>query len=310
MAADRPHAAADPPRLPASIGRLRRQVDRALEQVMDEALAGAADEVAEAVRYAALGEGKRVRPSLLAAGYRAAGGGSPSPALFRLSCSVELVHAYSLIHDDLPCMDDDDLRRGRPALHVRSGESVAVFTGAVLMPLAVGTVVESGRRLSLGEERVSRLVSVLTRAAGAGGMVGGQLRDLEAEGRRPGREDLESIYRGKTAALIAASVVMGGVAAGAPERRIGRLEAYGRKLGLAFQIVDDVLDRTASERELGKPCGRDADLEKATYPALFGVEEARSRSRRLAGEARETVDDLPAAEALRELTQFVVERGR
>mgnify|MGYP006283479095 CR=1 FL=1 len=310
MAADRAPASAGSHRLPASIGGLRERVDRALEEVLDDALRDAPGGVAEPVRYAVLGEGKRIRPTLLVAGYRAADGGDPPRDLFRLSCSVELVHAYSLIHDDLPCMDDDDLRRGRPALHVRGGGDVAVFTGAVLMPLAVRIIVDSGRRLSVGEERTSRLVSLLTRAAGASGMVGGQLRDLEAEGERPDREALETIYRGKTAALISASVAMGGVAAGAGGGRLRRLEEYGRKLGLAFQIVDDVLDLTASERELGKPCRRDVDLEKATYPALFGLEEARRRSRRLAEDARDIVDGLPGAGTLRELAEFVVERGR
>lgn len=310
MTADRAAASAGPYRLPASIERLRESVDRALEEVLDDGLADAPEGVAGPVRYAVLGEGKRIRPTLLVAGYRAAGGGEPRPELFRLSCSVELVHAYSLIHDDLPCMDDDDLRRGRRALHVRDGEEVAVFTGAVLMPLAVRIIADSARALSLGEERTSRLVSMLTRAAGASGMVGGQLRDLEAEGERPEREALEAMYRGKTAALLAASVAMGALAAGAARDRLERLEEYGRKLGLAFQVVDDVLDLTASERELGKPSGRDADLEKATYPALFGLEEARRRSRRLAGDARAAVDGLPGAGTLRELAEFVVERGR
>lgn len=310
MATDRVSASADSYRLPASIEALRERVDAALEEVLDDALRNAPAGVAEPVRYAVLGEGKRIRPTLLLAGYRAGGGGEPPADLFRLSCSVELVHAYSLIHDDLPCMDDDDLRRGRPALHVRDGEAVAVFTGAVLMPLAVRIIADSGRRLSLREGRRDRLVSVLTRAAGASGMVGGQLLDLYAEGERPDREDLERIYRGKTAALIAASVAMGGLAAGAGGERLQRLEEYGRKLGLAFQIVDDVLDLTASERELGKPCRRDVDLEKATYPALFGLEEASRRSRRLAEEARDSVAGLPDAGILRELAQFVVERGR
>ena len=309
MAADRAPAPAEPYRLPASIERIRERVDEALERVVDEGLRDAPEEVADPVRYAVLGEGKRIRPTLLVAGHRASGG-EPSPDVYRLSCSVEMVHTYSLIHDDLPCMDDDDLRRGRPSLHVRDGEPVAVFTGAVLMPMAVRIIVDSGRRLSLGDERTARLVSVLTRAAGATGMVGGQLRDLEAEGRRPDRESLETIYRGKTAALIAASVAMGSVAAGASEERLERLQGYGSKLGMAFQIVDDVLDLTASERELGKPCGRDVDLEKATYPALFGMEEARRRSRGLAEDARDAVEGLPGADTLRELAQFVVERGR
>ncbi len=311
MTADRtPASTGSSYRLPPSIEGLRERVDRALQDVLDDTLRDAPEEVADPVRYAVLGEGKRIRPTLMVAGYRAADGGDPPPGLLRLSCSVELVHAYSLIHDDLPCMDDDDLRRGRPALHVRNDEAVAVFTGAVLMPLAVRIISDSGRKMSLGEDETARLVSVLTRAAGASGMVGGQLRDLEAEGERPDREALEKIYRGKTAALIAASVAMGGLSAGATGERLQRLEEYGRKLGLAFQIVDDVLDLTASERELGKPCRRDVDLEKATYPALFGLEEASLRSRRLAGEARQAVEGLPGAVILRELAEFVVERGR
>lgn len=305
--ASRPVGSAD---LPASVARVRERVDGALERVLAAGLEGAPEAASEAVRYAVLAPGKRIRPALLVAGHRAGGGGDPRPALYRLACSVELVHAYSLIHDDLPCMDDDDLRRGRAALHVRSGETAAVFTGAVLMPLAVRTIVDAAGSMRLDEGAPARLTGVLTRAAGASGMVGGQLRDLEAEGCEPDREELERIYRGKTAALLGASVEMGGVAAGAPQRRLERLRTYGRRLGLAFQIVDDVLDLTASERELGKPSGRDLDLGKATYPGLFGMEEARTRSRRLAEEARAAVEGLPGATALEELAAFVVERGR
>ena len=289
---------------------VRRRVDRALERQLDHALEGVGEAAVEAVRYAALGSGKRVRPLLLLAARRAAGAGMDEGAV-ELACSVEFVHAYSLVHDDLPCMDDDVLRRGRPAHHVRYAPTVSVLAGAILMPVAVASVEEGGRRLELPEPVIRDLAGELLRAAGASGMVGGQLLDLEAEGSRPAPEAVEEIYRGKTAALIAAAIRMGGISAGAGEDRSSRLSRFGWRLGLAFQIVDDLLDVQGSDRELGKESGRDAALEKATYPAIAGVEVAERRSSELAAAALEELEPMgEAADLLRSLAGFVVQRRR
>lgn len=289
---------------------IRRRVDQELEDVLAEALEGARPSIVEPARYAALGPGKRIRPLFLLAARRAVGGPIDDGAV-RLACSVELIHAYSLVHDDLPCMDDDVLRRGRPAHHVRFSPGVSVLSGALLMPIAVGTVERAGRDLGLGQDRVRALASTLLRAAGAGGMVGGQLRDLAAEGTRPDPEAVEEIYRGKTAALIAAAARMGVLSIRADASTEERLVRFGWRLGLAFQVVDDVLDLTGTDRELGKESGRDAALSKATYPAVAGLEAAEGRSRELTDAALSEVQDMgERADLLRAIAGFVVQRRK
>lgn len=287
----------------------RSGVNRALEDVLELELPPDPAGVEEPLRHAALGPGKRIRPLLLLASHRAAGG-RISRDLYRLACSVELVHAYSLVHDDLPCMDDDVLRRGDPTLHVRFGPPGAVMTGAVLMPLAISVTVTAARDMGLPEDGTRQLVRVLTRAGGGAGMVGGQLLDLQAEGTRLTRREVERIHAGKTAALLSASTVMGGVAAGAGPDLLGRLERFGRRLGLAFQVVDDVLDLTGSDRELGKQSGRDQALEKATYPGLFGLEAAEERSRELVEGALGELEGVPRTDELRAIADFVIRRRR
>jgi len=314
---------------------LAGRVERALPRVLARELAEVPEAVAAPVRYAVLGPGKRLRPVLLLAAWRAVGGEAalgPSAAIdvgtrepgdaaaeggtvsgdpaADLACSVELVHAYSLVHDDLPCMDDDVLRRGRPTVHVRFGAPAALLAGAALMPMAARAVWRSARDLALEERRARRLLAMLADAAGAAGMVGGQLMDLRAEGRPTDREELERIHRGKTAALMAAAVGMGAVAGRAPEPVVQRLARFGRALGLAFQAVDDILDVTGEEAEIGKTSGRDVALGKATYPSVLGLEEAERVSRCLAAEARAELEELRGTEELELLVSMVVDRRR
>jgi geranylgeranyl pyrophosphate synthase len=231
-----------------------------------------------------------------------------SPALYRLACAPEIVHTYSLVHDDLPCMDDDDLRRGRPTVHRVFGAGLATLAGAALLPLAVEVVLESGEALGLGEAAVARLVVELCGAAGAAGMVGGQLMDLEAERRPVDAKELERIHRAKTGALLACSLRIGALAAGAGEEALRALTEYGEALGLAFQITDDILDVTGDACSLGKAAGRDEELRKASYPSLFGLDGARERARRCAEAARAAVAHLGSAE-LAALADYVVERS-
>ena len=294
---------------PGSLSELGRRIDAALERLLDEELRGVPGRGAAAVRHAVLGPGKRIRPLLLLGGRRAAGG-DLSTGAERLACSVELVHAYSLVHDDLPCMDDDVLRRGRPTLHVRFGVPVAVGAGAALMPLAVRAVLASTEELGLDGATARRLVEILARASGGSGMVGGQLRDLQAEGRPVDRGELEAIHRGKTAALIAAAVRMGAVSAGAASPLEERLDRFGRHLGLAFQAVDDILDETADVEQLGKKGGRDRDLGKATYPSVLGLERATAAARSFAEAARSELEGIGRTELLEDVVSFVVERER
>lgn len=215
---------------------------------------------------------------LVLAAYRAAGGAADAAGI---AASVEVIHSYSLVHDDLPCMDDDDMRRGRPSTHRAFSVPVATAAGAVMIPLAARAVHHAAHHLRLPESACCTIVKVLMQGAGAGGMIGGQLLDLAGEGEALTRDELDSIHASKTGALIAASVKLGGMAAGADGARIGALEGYGERIGLAFQIMDDVLDVTASTDQLGKTAGRDAELGKSTYPALLGIDGAVARANAL-----------------------------
>ena len=290
----------------ADLTQMRTALDRALESFVDEELAHLPPEVAESVRYAVLSPGKRVRPLLLMAAYGSVGGTQAD--IVDLSLSVELVHAYSLVHDDLPCMDDDVLRRGRSTVHVKFGVAVAVLAGAALMPLAIRAIIRGCENLGLQQRLIDRLVSALATASGASGMVGGQLLDLRAEGRRVTRDELERIHTGKTARLIAAAAMMGGIAANAGPRHLEALRRFGLDLGLAFQAVDDILDMRGNAGELGKESGRDMALGKATYPALFGVAEAERISHAFAEVAIAELDALDRPEGLQAIALYVIER--
>jgi geranylgeranyl diphosphate synthase type II len=196
-----------------------------------------------------------------------------------------VVHAYSLVHDDLPCMDDDDMRRGRPTVHRVYGVATATAAGLAMVPLAARCVAEASGQLGLPPETGGTILRELMRAAGATGMIGGQLLDLEGERLALSLAELEHIHRAKTGALVTASVRLGGLAAGADDAVLSALGQYGAAIGLAFQIADDVLDVTATTDQLGKTAGRDLALHKSTYPALLGIDGARSRASALVDEA-------------------------
>jgi farnesyl diphosphate synthase len=258
--------------------------------------------------YALRTPGKRVRASLAFAAYRAAGGRSPGIA--GVGAAVETVHAYSLVHDDLPCMDDDDLRRGRPTTHRQFDVPTATRVGFLLVPVAALVLAEAAADLGLTPAGLGRMAEALFQAGGIEGMVGGQWLDLEAERRSLTLAQLIEVHRGKTGALISASCVLGGLAAEAPPHVVAALGAFGDDIGLAFQIADDVLDATGTSAELGKPAGRDAVLAKSTYVGLLGVDGARGEAERL---ARSAVGHLEAASvpssALGALAGYIVTRN-
>ena len=284
----------------------RAAVETALEALCTRYLEGAPPRLADAVRYSILGGGKRLRPIMLLAAYRAAGGVSDATPL---SAAVEVVHAYSLVHDDLPCMDDDDVRRGRPTVHRAFGVRIATAAGLAMVPLAARAALTAGMELGLPDATCGDIVRHLMRASGAGGMVGGQLLDLGGEGKPLTLGELEAVHRAKTGALIAAAVRIGGVAAGASADRIVALDRYGEAVGLAFQIADDVLDATESTDQLGKTAGRDAALGKSTYPAILGVEGARARANALADAACSALDGVALlTPELNHLAHFAVVR--
>jgi geranylgeranyl pyrophosphate synthase len=284
----------------------RAAVDAALATLCDRALGRVPGEVGKAIRYSLLGEGKRLRPLLVLAAYRAAGGNEDATLL---AAAVEVVHAYSLVHDDLPCMDDDAVRRGRATNHVVFGVAVATVAGVAMVPLAARAALEGAEALGLPAEVRRAIVRELMTASGAGGMVGGQLLDLETEGRDLSVRDLERIHRAKTGALIRAAVRIGGLAASVAPADLHALTRYGDAVGLAFQIADDVLDATATSETLGKTAGRDAARGKRTYPAVLGVDGARARAAALAAEGCAALRGSGVrATELAELARFVVAR--
>ena len=284
----------------------RAAIDRALASLCDTHAGALHSRVADAVRYALLGGGKRLRGLLFLAAYRTASGTGDASAL---AAAIEVVHAYSLVHDDLPCMDDDDMRRGRPTVHRVFGVRVATAAGVAMVPLAAKSASRACRALDLPSDDCCEVVAALMRASGAGGMIGGQLLDLEGEGRPLALDDLEQIHRAKTGALIRASVVLGGIAARARPAELEALGRFGDAIGLAFQIADDVLDITATTDRLGKTAGRDLDLRKSTYPALMGLENATARAGQLVAEGCAALRSAGLLSTeLDVLARFVIER--
>lgn len=267
---------------------------------------GLADVVAEAMAYACATGGKRIRPVLTMEFCRACGGQQEESLPF--AAAVEMIHSYSLIHDDLPCMDNSPLRRGKPSVHKAFGEDMALLAGDALLNRAFEILL---RPTGLSADRQMRAACTLADAAGIGGMVGGQVLDLESEGKTISLEMLERLQEGKTAALMIASCRMGVIAAGGSEERIEAAGVYGREIGLCFQIVDDILDETVSAQQLGKPVGSDAQNQKNTYVSLLGLDEARALAKKRTQSAIEALKDWgDEADGLRRLAQALLIRTR
>lgn len=284
----------------------RAAVARALDDLAARYLGGKDGAVADAIRYALQGEGKRLRAVLVMAAHRAAGG---TLDVSGLAAAVEVVHAYSLVHDDLPCMDDDDMRRGRPTVHKVFGVPAATCAGMAMVPLAARAAMDAAMDIGLRPDQGGEVVRVLMRASGATGMIGGQLLDLEGEGSELDLAQLERIHRCKTGALIEAAMTIGGVAAGASPALLRAFATYGASVGLAFQIADDVLDITATTDQLGKTAGKDLAYKKSTYPALLGVAGAKARAEALVQEACKGLQDHGAlTPELEFLARFIVAR--
>ena len=279
--------------------RHRQRIDAALEGVLPPSTTPP-ESLHEAMRYAVFNGGKRIRPLLVSAAAEAL---DRMPEAFdACACAVELVHCYSLVHDDLPAMDDDDLRRGRPTLHRAWDEATAILAGDALLTLAFECLAEANAP--------APVYGVLAGASGSRGMVGGQVLDMAFEATRPSREALERMFRLKTGALIRAAVEMPAAYDHEPDHPVrGALAEYAESIGLAFQIVDDLLDIEGSTEEIGKPAGSDAAQDKATWPALFGVEPARRFSIELQQRAWSALDRLPGdTSGLRWLGERIVQR--
>jgi len=261
----------------------QQEIKTAIDDALNHHLPKESDlapELLTAMRYAALGNGKRIRPMLVCATTLALGGhleDALAPA-----CALEFIHAYSLIHDDLPAMDNDDLRHGLPSCHIRFGDATAILAGDALQALAFSTLADAP---ALTPEVRLQALSTLSSASGWQGMVGGQCRDMEAEGQALSLTELQALHSAKTGALITAAVQIGALVGGASSEQYVLLTEFANRIGLAFQVVDDVLDLTETTEQLGKPAGSDSKADKNTYPALMGLAQAKLYAEELLGEA-------------------------
>lgn len=284
----------------------RQAVDQALDRVLPPEDAYPPT-IHRAMRYSVFAGGKRLRPILVIAAAEAAGGRMED--VLPTACAFELIHTYSLIHDDLPAMDDDDYRRGRPTSHRVFGEAVAILAGDALLTLGLGLVAANFGPGRVSPEICPRVLQEIADAAGSRGMIGGQVVDIESQGTAVGPEQLEYIHTHKTAALIRAAVRAGALLAGAPEPVLAAMTVWGERLGLAFQIVDDILDVEGTLETLGKRAGSDRRKQKVTYPGVHGLDASRARAAALAREGQAAVRPLgPGAEPLLALADFILQR--
>jgi geranylgeranyl diphosphate synthase, type II len=281
----------------------RAAVDAALEMYLPPP-GTPPQSIHDAMRYSLFAGGKRLRPILCLESARMFC--DPPDAAFPAACAIEFIHTYSLIHDDLPALDNDDLRRGKPTCHKKFGDAIAILAGDALLTLAFETLAKS----QIEPRRSVCLVAEVSQAAGTvRGMVGGQVADLEAERKAVGLDALEYIHRSKTAALIRAAIVSGAIAGGAADGDVDRLRSFGESIGWAFQVVDDILDVEESSAALGKTAGKDQAQQKATYPALIGLEKSREKANELAGQAIAELSPFGVrADRLRQLAEFLVAR--
>jgi len=278
--------------------------DQALESLVPAASTVPVS-IHSAMRHSLFAGGKRLRP-VLAIQAAAAIAGSVPCGIEKLGAAIEMLHTYSLIHDDLPALDNDDLRRGHPTCHVVFGEAIAILAGDALQTQAYEVLAT----LDCPPAATVEIIRLIAQATGTvDGMIGGQVQDIEAEHKKPTADLVNSIHRAKTGALIRVSVVAGGIFAGATQEQVKQLDTFGRKAGLAFQIVDDVLDVTQDSAQLGKTAGKDLASDKATWPAVFGLEQSIKDADRLIAEAFAALDSFgPSAEGLKTVARFLVER--
>jgi geranylgeranyl diphosphate synthase, type II len=264
------------------VRQLRERIDKQLVKYL-RAKNGFPPVIFEAVRYSVSAGGKRIRPVLMLLAGRACG--LKYEAIMPAACAMEMIHTYSLIHDDLPAMDDDDTRRGRPTSHVKFGEANAILAGDALLTKAFEIFMLCAGNRKIKPAAVIKAAAILAKSAGINGMVGGQAADILFEGKKTGKKQLSFIHSRKTGELIKAAVTIPAVLSGKPGKIISRWKVFGGKIGLAFQVADDILDVTGASDKLGKTAGKDAKTGKATYPALYGLEESRKIAAKLALEA-------------------------
>ena len=289
--------------LKAYLAARQKEVDRALDRFLPKENAKPAT-IHKAMRYSLFAGGKRLRPILCLAAAETCGG--ESRTAMPLACAMECIHTYSLIHDDLPSMDNDDFRRGRATCHKVFGDGIAVLAGDALLTIAfeIAATVQPTRRYN-----VKQFISEIAIAAGSRKLIAGQVADLEAEGQPIRRKELRYIHENKTAAMLIASVRLGAMSADAKPKELEAISAFGAALGLAFQVIDDILDVTQTSEKLGKSAGKDVAAQKATYPGVIGLEKSRQEAQRLTNEARAALDPFGAkANMLHALANYLLDR--
>jgi geranylgeranyl diphosphate synthase type II len=296
-----PEVATETAQLMTLLGEISAKVDQRLRELLPP-ITEAPSELHEAMRYSALAPGKRLRPALVLLAAEAVGG--TEQAALDAGCALEMIHAFSLIHDDLPALDNDDLRRGLPTCHIKFGEAVALLAGDALFALAFEVLAS----LPLPAQQVVEILKITAKCVGSEGLVGGETIDILSEGKEVSKETLDQIHLRKTAALIAAACEIGALTSPDPTSSPSTLRTYGLSIGLAFQIADDVLNETATAEQLGKAVGSDRERGKATYPALYGLEESRTKALDLAAQASELIKNFANAPTLRAIAQYSVLR--
>lgn len=282
-------------------------IDAALEKMLQDS--PSTETLVKAMQYSLMAGGKRIRPVLCLAACEAVGG-APQQAL-TAACALEMIHTYSLIHDDLPAMDDDELRRGKPTCHIAFDEATAILAGDALLTLAFEVL--SAVHLTDGHHaaRCLKVIHIISEAAGYQGMIQGQMLDIASEGRKLSAEELETMHRLKTGALIETSIACGALLGGADQQQKELLGAYGSKIGLAFQVADDILNVEGNPQLMGKATGTDQLREKTTYPSMLGIEAARNFSKKLVREALQALETFgKQADPLRAIATYIIERKR
>lgn len=294
--------------LKSYLGEKRVQVDAALDVYLPKR-DGLIWDLVESMRYSLFAGGKRLRPILCTCGAEAVG--VSAERVLPVACALELIHTYSLIHDDLPLMDDDDLRRGKPTNHKVFGEAIALLAGDGLLTEAFSLLTSPHATKEIGSDRLVQVIRTISLGAGLGGMVGGQVVDMQWEGKAPDIETVEFLHTHKTGALITASVTAGAIAAGAQESEVQSLCSYGQKIGLAFQISDDILDVEGDSETMGKRAGADQAKGKATYPSVLGMDQSKRTQQALVQEAVEALKAFgERAEPLRQIAYYIIERKK
>lgn len=298
-----PEATNESVELMSLLAEISAKVDQRLDELIPPTSEAPA-ELHQAMRYSALAPGKRLRPALVFLASQAIGGNEQ--AALDAGCALEMIHAFSLIHDDLPALDNDDLRRGLPTCHIKFGEAVALLAGDALFALAFEVLAS----LPLPPAQVVEILKVTAKCVGSEGLVGGETIDIISEGKEVSKETLDQIHLRKTASLIAAACEIGALCSENSHRPTAhsQLRVYGQSIGLAFQIADDVLNETATAEQLGKAVGSDRERGKATYPALYGLEESRTKALNLAARASELVKDFPNSATLHAIAHYSVLR--